>query len=567
MHGASYPSGQVGTAMVKALHMHLIETLGPVKADAWLFTIHMLRDDLEDETRPVPLVAVRDALAEFARFSSRNEIPNVWKQLVRPENLGYWMRVLRGTRVPSEAFARIGGQESEYGRTTRWETLDAGPGYWRGRVQMAHDPALEENGLLSLLRAAELRAVPALFGYGGGAVVAKGVVASLESTLAQDYEVRWKVPGAALPTSLGGAIGAVAGAGYGAAMGSTTTGTVSAAVLALAGAATGFLVARDRLRRCETRAQSTRVHTLERSLTLREHVERRAAGNLEGSIVAGQYRIKQRMGSGASGVIYEAARVRDGLPVALKMLRVVHASDAIASDRLRREAETLSLSWHPNVVERIDSGVLPDGTTYLVMELLRGDTLAGRLRARGRIPADELYDIALQICDALSAIHAAGVVHRDLKPSNIFLARQPDGTERVKVIDFGIARVEWEETRITHVGLPVGTPGYMSPEQEVGGTIDARSDLYAFGTVLFECLVGEPPPPTPSGLWLARPQTPAEGIAVNVWLKVVKFVPPVWQAVLDRAMSGSPSDRFQDARSFAQAIRDAQRNHSLGGGM
>jgi serine/threonine-protein kinase len=553
--------------MVKALHMHLVETLGPVKADAWLFTIHMLRDDLADETRPVPLVAVRDALAEFAKFASRDAIPNVWKQLVRPENLGYWMRVLRGTHVPSDAFGRIGGQESEYGRTTRWETLETRRGYWRGRVQMAHDPALEENGLLSLLRAAELRAVPVLFGYGPGEVVARGVVASLESNLAQDYEVRWKLPGSSVPTTIGAALGVLAGAGYGVAMGSTTTGAVSAAVLALAGGATGFLIGRDRQRRCETRAQSTRVHALERSLTLKERVERHAAGNLEGTIIAGQYRIKQRMGSGASGVIYEAARVRDGLPVAVKMLRVVHASDTMASDRLRREAETLSLSWHPNVVERIDSGVLPDGTTYLVLELLRGDTLAGRLKARGRIPADDLYGIALQICDALGAIHAAGVVHRDLKPSNIFLAKQPDGTERVKVIDFGIARVEWEETRITHVGLPVGTPGYMSPEQEVGGTIDARSDLYAFGTVLFECLVGEPPPPTPSGLWLAHPQTPAEGIAVNVWLKAVKFVPPVWQAVLDRAMAGSPGDRFPDARSFAQAIRDAQRNHSLGGGM
>src|SRR5581483_3419763 len=143
---------------------------------------------------------------------------------------------------------------------------------------------------------------------------------------------------------------------------------------------------RDRVRRCETRAQALRVHALERSLALKERMERRAAGNLEGSIVAGQYRIKQRMGSGASGVIYEATRVRDGLPVALKMLRVVNATDTMASDRLRREAETLSLSWHPNVVERIDSGVLPDGITYLVMELLRGETLASRIKKRGRIP-------------------------------------------------------------------------------------------------------------------------------------------------------------------------------------
>jgi serine/threonine-protein kinase len=469
---------------------------------------------------------------------------------------------LRGTRDPSEAFARLGGRDSDYGRTVRWETLEARRGFWRGRAHIAHDPSLEENGLLCLGRAAELRSVPALFGFSRPVVVARGVAVPEEGNIAQDYEVRWTVPGVLGPSVIGAALGAVVGAGFGL-LGSTSAGAITGAVLGLAGAVSGYLVGRDRARRCETRAQAVRVHALERSLALKERMERRAAGNLEGSIVAGEYRIKQRMGAGASGVIYEAVRVRDGLPVALKMLRVVNASDTIASDRLRREAETLALAWHPNVVERIDSGVLPDGTCYLVMELLRGETLASRLRGRGRVPADELYGIALQICDALGAIHAAGVVHRDLKPSNIFLAKQPDGSERVKVIDFGIARVEWEETRITHAGAPVGTPGYMSPEQEMGGLIDARSDLYALGAVIFECLVGEPPPPTPSGLWLARPQTPAEGMSVRVWAKAGKLISPAWQRVLDRAMARAPEERFQDARSFAQAIRETQKETAL----
>src|SRR6202043_357705 len=195
----------------------------------------------------------------------------------------------------------------------------------------------------------------------------------------------------------------------------------------------------------------------------------------------------------------------DGVPIAIKLLRAAAAHEAVASDRLRREAEALGLAWHPNVVEVIDHGHLPDGTAYLVMELLHGESLAARLRTKGRLTPLELLPTAMQVCDALAAVHAAGVVHRDVKPSNIFLAidrDDPGGAERAKLLDFGIARVEWEETRITNTGGPLGTPGYMSPEQEVGnGEIDGRSDIFSLGAMLFECLVGEPPPPrSPSGL-------------------------------------------------------------------
>jgi serine/threonine-protein kinase len=263
------------------------------------------------------------------------------------------------------------------------------------------------------------------------------------------------------------------------------------------------------------------------------------------------------MGSGASGVIYEAARISDGLPVAIKLLRAAAAHDATASDRLRREAEALGLAWHPNVVEVIDHGHLADGTSYLVMERLRGETLATRLKGKVRLVGSELLPIATQVCDALVAVHAAGVVHRDLKPSNIYLAidvDDPGSVERVKLLDFGIARVEWEETRITNMGAPLGTPGYMSPEQESGGEVDARSDIFALGAVLYECLVGEPPPPTPSGLWRSGAGS-AGGPTDSGVHKAAKLISPSWKAVISRAMAPVPGERFQDARSFAQALR------------
>src|SRR4029077_17151536 len=171
----------------------------------------------------------------------------------------------------------------------------------------------------------------------------------------------------------------------------------------------------------------------------------------------------------------------------------------------------------------------------------------------------DLLPIALQVCDALAAVHAAGVVHRDLKPSNIFLAvdrEDPSGAMRVKLLDFGIARVEWEETRITNTGGPLGTPGYMSPEQETGGEVDGRSDIFALGAMLYESLVGEPPPPlTPSGVLRTGDALPAVKRMDSGTQKAQKLIPPRWNVVIEKAMSPKPDDRFQDARSFATALR------------
>jgi serine/threonine-protein kinase len=469
--------------------------------------------------------------------------------------------MLRGTAEPAEALARLDATDSQYGRTTRWETVGARRGWWHGRVTIAHDPLLEEDGLLRLARLAELAAVPALFGYPNAVARLTADSSARGPAIVQDYEVAWSVPSANRSGFFGAGIACALGLfAWFLRIGSPQVD----AVLALAAGATGGLFgvmrARERIRRAETHAQQMRVYALERSLSIRESHERGAGGQLEGTVVAGQYRIVRRMGSGATGVIYEAARISDGLPVALKLLRAAAAHEAIASDRLRREAEALGLSWHPNVVEVIDHGHLPDGTAYLVMELLHGESLAARVRAKGRMQPHELLPVAIDVCDALAAVHAAGVVHRDLKPSNIYLAASREDAsapERVKLLDFGIARVEWEETRITNTGGPLGTPGYMSPEQEAGTEVDARSDLFALGAVLFECLVGEPPPPqSPSGL--VRTREPSTFRPDSGTQRAAALVPPAWRAIIDKAMTPQPADRYQDARSFAQALRGLQ---------
>jgi serine/threonine-protein kinase len=318
-------------------------------------------------------------------------------------------------------------------------------------------------------------------------------------------------------------------------------------------AAVGLYSAREAQRRIDARGQEIRVRALERSLELREAKEQGATGNLEGTVVAGQYRLGRHMGSGASGAIYEAKRMSDGTPVAVKLLRAAAAHDTVASDRLRREAEALGLAWHPNVVELLDHGHLQDGTSYMVMELLRGESLAEHLRRRGRFSPEELLPIALQVLRAVVAIHAAGVVHRDIKPSNLFLVPEPAerSGRRVKVLDFGIARVEWEEMRITGTGAPLGTPTYMAPEQEQGQDVDGKCDVFAVGAVLYECLVGEPPSKDPSLRYRAEVQGERGDSGVH---RAHPNVPVEWRNAIEKALTVDPIARI-DARSLLGELR------------
>ena len=575
----TFPTGQTSASKIKALLLCLQAAKGTEAVDAWLASVRLARGDLDDETRLLPLGALHRALQALVVLLP-DALDDVGPYLIAPDNLGTWARLLRGTRSPEDAFGRLDSSDSEHGRTTRWETVESKAGYWRGKVRIGHDPALEKDGLLAKVRGIELAVVPMLFGFGQGTVTA---LASTEE--AQEFEVRWTVPTPGRGVSVGAACGVAVGGAALAAHPSLVTAIVAlAAPLLLGGAGLGWT--RDRRRRVDGAAQAMRVHALERSLAIRDNEGGAGAGDLEGSVVAGQYRIGARMGSGASGVIYQAARITDGLPVAIKLLRAATAHDAVASDRLRREAEALGLSWHPNVVEVIDHGHLPDGTSYLVMELLEGEPLANRLKYKVRLSPDELFPIAMNLSEAVVAIHAAGVVHRDLKPANIYLVTDPEGGERAKILDFGIARVEWEEMRITNMGAPLGTPGYMSPEQESGGEVDARSDVYAIGAVLYECLVGEPPPPTPSDMWtpgkrpptsvgLRLPLDPEDdarlraasadsGVhpasrrmpsAAPAALDAPVDVPTAWRAIIERALAKKPEDRFQDARSLLGAIR------------
>lgn len=210
-----------------------------------------------------------------------------------------------------------------------------------------------------------------------------------------------------------------------------------------------------------------------------------------GQVIDGRYELERPVGSGGMSEVWSGVHLGLGRKVALKFIR----NELMGMpDRMRAEARLLSHLRHPSIVEVYDLGRLPDGTSYLTMELLDGVSLAEHARARGgRLPVVEAVALVSRILAGLSVVHAAGIVHRDIKPENV-LVTSVDDVATPKLIDFGIALSTLADApRLTAVGSIVGTPAYLAPEQVLGATADATTDLWATGVVLYELLTGEVP--------------------------------------------------------------------------
>lgn len=214
---------------------------------------------------------------------------------------------------------------------------------------------------------------------------------------------------------------------------------------------------------------------------------------LVGEVLADRYRIDEHIGGGGMGEVYRAEHVMMKKTVAVKVLRSQVADRENVAERFRREAQAAANIDHSNVCDATDFGRTDDGEFYLVMEYLEGETLEERLTRRGPMDGDRVAAIADEVAAALERAHDLGIVHRDLKPDNVMLVDR-NGDEEVKVLDFGISRVQMADdmSSLTKTGAIFGTPDYMAPEQAAGKTVDHRADLYALGAVMYELLAGRP---------------------------------------------------------------------------
>jgi serine/threonine protein kinase len=265
-----------------------------------------------------------------------------------------------------------------------------------------------------------------------------------------------------------------------------------------------------------------------------------------GQVIAGRYRLSQTLSEGSMGAVWLARDLVLDLPVAVKLLHVGAAASSIdrsyLRDRLMREARATAAVRHPGVVKVLDYGVTVSAGPYLVMEHLEGQSLGRRIRRSGRVLPERAVQVLLPVADALSAVHAMGIVHRDVKPDNVFLSRDNHGRIQPKVIDFGLAKlVRLPQGAILTGSGVLGTPEYMPPEQVIdSSTVDQRADIWGFSIVLYEMLSGSVPFSGGSCPEILRAILDRQLIPLT---KEIGVDPALW-SIVERGLRKDPSQRY-----------------------
>jgi serine/threonine-protein kinase len=272
-----------------------------------------------------------------------------------------------------------------------------------------------------------------------------------------------------------------------------------------------------------------------------------------GDTIAGKYTLDRLLGSGGMGAVYAAVHQFTQRRVAVKLMHANVARSKVAAERFLREAQAPGSIGHPGIVEVLDGGRDDDGSLYLVLELLEGETLAAAIKAEA-LDVQAVGYVALELLDALAAAHKAGFVHRDIKPENVFLVPDVEAP-LVKLLDFGVAGVLAEDNPgLTVAGAVLGTPLYMSPEQAMGRRVDARSDLWSVGAVMYQALSGRPPFGGDSFQALVvsistREHLPLSALRPDVPVRIAQ--------VVERALHKDVAQRWQSAAEMAEALHRA----------
>jgi serine/threonine protein kinase len=452
----------------------------------------------ENETSWLSAAMTRRVLKGVSDLLGKDALRHRGTFVTHPEALGTMVRVLRTAERPLDLYRYLSANAREQTRIATWDIVEPPGDKSRDVSSVRLTYRLRDDGnddgdaldvadeeLLCVARQGELASYPLLWGLPEAEMQHEECLA--RGGQACVYDIEWKRPkprggpilaGFAAAAALGGAAGAA---------GTPLAGALAAVLGGGLGWGAGHLYDKSLEDKAARTFERNRIAALERGLELRGEV----GGNpseLTGTVLGGKYRIGKKIGSGGIGVVYAATHTTLGHEVAVKVLRGAAARDGSEIARLRREAYIQVHIEHPNVARVMDLDQLPDGSIYVVMERLVGRSLADKLSRDGLVAPGAAIPVFLDVARALGAAHAKAVVHRDLKPGNVFLC--DDGGS--KVLDFGMSKLTTAEA-LTQTGYTLGTPEYMAPEQCIGAQVEPRTDLYAFGVMMYEALTGELP--------------------------------------------------------------------------
>ncbi|MDB4977230.1 MAG: Serine/threonine protein kinase PrkC, regulator of stationary phase [Myxococcaceae bacterium] len=265
---------------------------------------------------------------------------------------------------------------------------------------------------------------------------------------------------------------------------------------------------------------------------------------LIGRVLDGRYEIERVLGEGGMGLVYKARHVTLGKPLAIKVLKAEVSKDQEIVQRFRQEAQSATAIGNHHIIDISDFGALPDGSTYFVMEFLDGISLTKAIEPNKPLKSTRTIHIAKQLCRALGAAHDVGIVHRDLKPDNIYLISRGGDKDFVKVLDFGIAKVGGQKSKLTQVGQVFGTPHYMSPEQCAGTQVDKRTDIYALGVIMYEMTSSRVPFDADNLMGILTKHLYEEPVQPHELPPPVD-VPPALEAVIMKCLAKKPDLRYQ----------------------